>query len=784
VYLFGLLAPGISLSAEFNPNNIITDSEMQQCSALGVNEIQKFLESKGGYLANYSALDIDNEYKTAAQIIYESAQRNNINPKFLLVTLQKEQSLITDDSPTQKQLDWATGYAVCDSCSMSDPKIQEHKGFANQVDNAGGIIRWYYDNKETSSFIKKVNSPIFIDNEQVVPQSWATAFLYTYTPHLQGNKNFWRIWNSWFAGFYPNGTVLLSASSSQYYLITDGKKRLFKNKNVLISRIDPRFAVTVSDIDLINYPDGTSISFPNYSILKTPSGYYLLDYDTVRKFENEEVVKKLGYNPQEIVEANDSDFDGYEIGSVITASTTNPQGIIYRITDAANSHFLLKDNILHPLVSAEVAKTNFPGLEIENHKKKDIVNYKFSDSLITFADGTLIKMKDSNILYVIEKGKKRKISDGDTFVAMGYSSKNLITVELATLLSMPEGDSIFVNNSLASSQNKFLGDSEVPVDDLYKSKTIPAYLVAEYPSGRIISGKNIDEVRPIASLTKVLTSFEALSTNFNLTKTSVYNSKTQTAEGNPLNLQNGDKINNKILLYGMLIGSANNASRIIAQNSGVTEDIFIKNINTRLQEWGADNTSIADTSGLSEKNVSTPRDLLKIFTKALTKTEIKDALSLKSYKFTKTTGKTIKSTTLTNTNKLFNSTSKNYNILASKTGYTDEAGATLIMLVEGKNTDPILALANKVKFGETNSKVKELQIALRKKGFFNHPSNSSYYGTVTKEALEKYIKTINKKQYIIITLGNPDSKNRFVEPDKIAQWAIKGNFAQLASQKP
>jgi len=103
---------------------------------------------------------------------------------------------------------------------------------------------------------------------------------------------------------------------------------------------------------------------------------------------------------------------------------------------------------------------------------------------------------------------------------MGYNSKNIITVELATLLTMPEGETIFVNNSLASSQNKFLGDSEVPVDDLYKSKIIPSYIVAEYPSGRIISGKNIDKSRPIASLTKIFTAYEAMTENFNLAKSS------------------------------------------------------------------------------------------------------------------------------------------------------------------------------------------------------------------------------------------------------------------------
>jgi len=392
-------------------------------------------------------------------------------------------------------------------------------------------------------------------------------------------------------------------------------------------------------------------------------------------------------------------------------------------------------------------------------------------------------MKDHNILYVVDKGKKRKISDEETFTAMGYNRKNLITVELSSLLSMAEGEAIYVNNNLASSQNKFLGDSEIFVDDLYKSKTIPAYLVAEYPSGRIISGKNIDTPRSIASLTKLLTAFEAVSTDFSLKKTSAYDDKKQTAEGNPLNLKNGDKIKNNALLYGMLIGSANNASRIVAQNSGVTESEFIKNINTRLQNWGADNTVIADTSGLSDKNVSSPRDLLKIFTKVLTNQEIKDALSLKTYKFTKTSGTKSQSLTLSNTNKLLNSTLAGYKILASKTGYTEEAGATLAMLIEGTKSDAVLTLAAKVKIGQTNSKVKELQILLRKEGFFKHPSNSGYYGAVTKQALDNYVKAKPKKQYIIITLGNPDSKNRFVEPNKIAEWAAKESFAQIAGQK-
>jgi len=81
--------------------------------------------------------------------------------------------------------------------------------------------------------------------------------------------------------------------------------------------------------------------------------------------------------------------------------------------------------------------------------------------------------------------------------------------------------------------------------------------------------------------------------------------------------------------------------------------------------------------------------------------------------------------TVKNSNKLVEKANANYKILSSKTGYTEEAGSNLIMLIESKK---------------------------------------------------------DKKQYVVITMGNPDYKNRFVEPDKISQW-IATQKLNLASIK-
>jgi len=704
--------------ADFNPQFIISDTEMFDYAGWTIADIQKFLEERGSYLANYKTEDIYGNSRTAAGIIFDASQTYQVNPKYLLVTLQKEQSLITDDSPAQKQLDWATGYAVCDSCSRTDPKVAKHKGFAKQVDDAAGIMRWYYDNRD-QSFIKKKDEIAMIDDTVVVPQSWATAFLYTYTPHLHGNKNFWRIWETWFSQNYPNGTLVRSneesATSTNIWLIQDGKKRKFKNLSVLISRADPNMVISVPASELNNYENGPEITLPNYSILKTETNqYYLLDYDTLRPFESHDTVRQLGYNPDEIIDIPSSELIGYETGSIITATSTAPLGVIYQITDLNNKNYLLKDGNFYPITETNLIAYNYKNVPIEKHKKKDLSLYPIIYSAPSLKDGLLLKGEDSNQIYVMENNKKRLIEDDDSFVALGYKKENLITVNPKTLLNIPDGEKIFVNATLLSSKDKYLGDSAADVQDLYGSK-LPAYLVAEYPSGRIVSGKDIDTKRPMASLTKLVTALSVLNQQYKPENTITYSNKKYGVEGGNLILKDGDKVKVKDVFASMLVGSANNASRMLAQNSGLSDEKnFIKLMNNNLDTWGMDDTSVADVTGLDEKNESTPRDLLKLFIKALKNETIKKTLAETSYKFKEVYSKDKMIThTIKNTNKLIQQTGRKYKILASKTGYTDEAGSNLVMLVEN-NSD--------------------------------------------------------KKQYVIVTLGNSDYKNRFTEPNNISNW--------------
>ena len=110
----------------FNPNNIISDEEMLDSNSMELSEIESFLNGKGGYISRHKFLDAFGKSKTTAEIIYDASNNYecdnisiykslsrsekekqcepaNINPKLLLVLLQKEQSLIDHQNPSQKK---------------------------------------------------------------------------------------------------------------------------------------------------------------------------------------------------------------------------------------------------------------------------------------------------------------------------------------------------------------------------------------------------------------------------------------------------------------------------------------------------------------------------------------------------------------------------------------------------------------------------------------------------------------------------------------------------------
>ncbi len=435
-----ILQPITAWAAEFNPHLIISDNDLTATESMTAQGIQDFFTAQKSGLATIKFIDTDGVSRSAAEIIFSASREEHISPRYLLVVLQKEQSLVTTTNPTQRQLDWATGYGVCDSCSMEDPAIQKFRGFATQVRRSAGIMRYYYDNLQ-STWIKRLGQAYLIDNITVTPQSNATGFLYTYTPHVSGNKNFWRIWNQWFTKFFPDGAIVKVAGENTVYLIQAGKIRPFMSKAAYLSRYNQNEIITVEPTDIVSYQKGVPITLPNYSLVQAPSGMLFLLIDTAKHpIASQAVLKSIGYNPGEIEDISEEELETYSNSTFITSASIYPLGAVVQEKKSKQLYYI-KNGIRYIIPSMDVVKNVFPSKKIITLNLAQISKFDFDPTkVISFKDGTLLKIKGSREVYVTSNGQLRLIPNETIFKNLGYNKKNIIETSEQTLTHFTMGE--------------------------------------------------------------------------------------------------------------------------------------------------------------------------------------------------------------------------------------------------------------------------------------------------------------------------------------------------------
>ncbi|HRH32108.1 MAG TPA: hypothetical protein PLK06_02160 [bacterium] len=427
----------------FDPNFILSDEELQDSQAMDLNQIQAFLE-RGG-LADLRLEDHTGRTRDAADIIWRTAQQTHINPKFLLVLLQKEQSLIEDEDPTQKQLDWAAGYAVCDHCSMNDPLLSRWKGFGKQVNSAAlqfidGYLQDIYTHGKTAGKYGP-GVPVVIDGETVVPVNAATAAMYAYTPHLHGNQNFVAIWNRWFGREYPSGSLLQAAGQDGVWLIQRGYRRPIMSASVLSSRFNADLIIPVSATVLEQFPIGTPISFPNYSLLREENGKIsLLVDDTLRHIDSMETFNKIGFSEDELVSITSEEAANFTEGDPITLTTTHPQGILLQIKDSG-AVFYIENGQRHAIFDKSILEARFPNATLTPAQPVDIEQYSEGTPLL-LPEGYLVRGVSEPAVYVISDGKRLPIQTESVFLGYGYKWENVHTVPDDILALQPLGEAL------------------------------------------------------------------------------------------------------------------------------------------------------------------------------------------------------------------------------------------------------------------------------------------------------------------------------------------------------
>ena len=240
------------VAAQWDAGNIISDANFYNAYAMTEAEIQSFLNAKIGSCSNSNCLNvlsvpttskvdryttagslICRSYagvtsETAAAIIFKVQQSCGISAKVLLVTLQKEQGLVTNRAPSDAKLSRAMGYGCPDTTGGTCDST--YYGFFNQMYSAAwqfkryGLAPYTY-NYQPGTEVIRLNPNAACGSTSVYIQNYATAALYNYTPYqpnaaalanlggigdacsTYGNRNFWVYYNNWFGtSTQPVGT--------------------------------------------------------------------------------------------------------------------------------------------------------------------------------------------------------------------------------------------------------------------------------------------------------------------------------------------------------------------------------------------------------------------------------------------------------------------------------------------------------------------------------------------------------------------------------------------------
>lgn len=196
--------------------------------------------------------------------------------------------------------------------------------------------------------------------------------------------------------------------------------------------------------------------------------------------------------------------------------------------------------------------------------------------------------------------------------------------------------------------------------------------------GRVLYDKNADEQRPMASLTKIMTSI-MLVENCDLDELIEVPKEATWTGGSTVGLKAGDKITAKALLYGMLLPSGNDCAYTVAIHIGGNIENFANLMNMKVKSMGITDTSFANPHGLdNESHYTSAKSMAMITRYALKNKYINEIVNTRTAtinfgSFTKT---------LNNTNALLRTYSKADGV---KTGFTNGANRCLVASATDNN---------------------------------------------------------------------------------------------------
>jgi LysM repeat protein len=443
VAVFGLVAipseqePAAALNGSmFDPGLIISDSVFYDFGTMSVADIQRFLD--GRVAACRAAADRPGcikDYRlstpgatgspgrcesvpaksniTAAELIYDIARACGINPRVILVKLQKEQGLITSTDPSPRAYDFALGMDCPDSpsgCSAASA------GFFWQLYKGVGQLNWYSNPAGSFTWLKPgsvISRPYYPNRPSCGSQSFtlqnkATAALYYYTPYVPtqaaltnlysagdscssyGNRTFWRFFSDWF-GSPIGGGFLLKAAKGETFLIVDEVKYRVPD-SVLLSSLAPLGPIGEISKDYLD----SFVTMGDMTPLirnATAERFWFADNGKRMSFSSCEQVAAFGLNCGSAVTLTSTQFTALASGGEVTNV----------VVGASNDRYFVEAGQLREILNdSSAAEASLP-LTAASPIRREALNY-LPIGLPIASNGSLVGNRETGALGVVADG--------------------------------------------------------------------------------------------------------------------------------------------------------------------------------------------------------------------------------------------------------------------------------------------------------------------------------------------------------------------------------------------
>jgi D-alanyl-D-alanine carboxypeptidase len=199
----------------------------------------------------------------------------------------------------------------------------------------------------------------------------------------------------------------------------------------------------------------------------------------------------------------------------------------------------------------------------------------------------------------------------------------------------------------------------------------------EEPCGALLHQLNPEVRLPPASLTKIATALVAVeNTRFDeLVTIDVSGAEfSLETDSTVMGLEPGQTLSMQDLLYGLLLPSGNDAAMQIAEHVGGSLRRFVQMMNTKAQQLGLENTHFANPHGLDDDELYTSAyDVALLGRELLRNTRLSQIVAARTYQ------PSWDGEAIGNINQLLGFYP---GTLGVKTGYTDQAGQTIVAAAE------------------------------------------------------------------------------------------------------